>query len=318
MAFTNSSLVSYTKLSPNHSGQRNHAIDTITIHCVVGQVSVERLGEIFASKSRQASCNYGIGTDGRIVLVVEEKNRSWCTSSASNDNRAITIEVASDTKDPYWVNDKAYASLVKLCADICKRNGIKKLLWEGDKNLIGQVNRQNMTVHRWFANKSCPGDYLYNKHGQIAKEVNELLGAAVGKPTASNTTTSKPTSSAVYTGGSIVEYLKSVGKASDFNSRKKYAAQHGIVNYTGTAAQNTKLLALMRGDSSAQYYPKYSGDSYGIDTVFRTIGVPDKFVGSWAKRKPIASANGISNYKGAHGQNVELIALTKAGKLKRP
>ena len=175
MNYTNSSLVDYIKLSPNNSGERNHIIDTITIHCVVGQVSVEALGETFYKKSRKASSNYGIGTDGRIGLYVEEKNRSWCSSSASNDNRAITIEVASDTIPPYTVNDKAYASLIKLLADICLRNNIKQLLWKADKKLIGQVDKQNMTVHRWFANKSCPGDYLYNKHTEIANEVNKIL-----------------------------------------------------------------------------------------------------------------------------------------------
>ena len=175
MSYTNSNLVDYIKLSPNNSGERNHIIDTITIHCVVGQVSVEALGETFYKKSRKASSNYGIGTDGRIGLYVEEKNRSWCSSSASNDNRAITIEVASDTTHPYAVNDKAYASLIKLLADICLRNNIKQLLWRADKNLIGQVDKQNMTVHRWFANKSCPGDYLYNKHTEIANEVNKIL-----------------------------------------------------------------------------------------------------------------------------------------------
>ena len=175
MNYTNSSLVDYIKLSPNNSGERKHIIDTITIHCVVGQVSVEALGETFYKKSRKASSNYGIGTDGRIGLYVEEKNRSWCSSSASNDNRAITIEVASDTIPPYTVNDKAYASLIKLLADICLRNNIKQLLWKADKKLIGQVDKQNMTVHRWFANKSCPGDYLYNKHTEIANEVNKIL-----------------------------------------------------------------------------------------------------------------------------------------------
>ena len=175
MSYTNSSLVDYIKLSPNNSGERNHIIDTVTIHCVVGQVSVEALGETFYKKSRKASSNYGIGTDGRIGLYVEEKNRSWCSSSASNDNRAITIEVASDTTHPYTVNDKAYTSLIKLLADICLRNNIKQLLWKADKKLIGQVDKQNMTVHRWFANKSCPGDYLYNKHTEIANEVNKIL-----------------------------------------------------------------------------------------------------------------------------------------------
>ena len=177
MAYTNSPLVSYTKISSNKTSPRNHPIDTITIHCVVGQCSVETLGEIFAKESRKASSNYGIGADGRIGMYVEEKDRSWCSSNAANDHRAITIEVASDTTHPYKVNDKAYAALLDLLTDICKRNGIKKLLWKGDKSLIGQVDKQNMTVHRWFANKSCPGDYLYNKHWEIAEEVNKRLNA---------------------------------------------------------------------------------------------------------------------------------------------
>lgn len=177
MTYTNSPLVSYTKLSPNHSGTRTHAIDTITIHCVVGQCSVETLGNIFAPTSRKASSNYGIGSDGRVGLYVEEKNRSWCSSNASNDHRAVTIEVASDTKDPYAVNDKAYAALIDLVTDICKRNGIKKLVWSTDKNdRVNHVGGCNMTVHRDYANKSCPGDYLYNRHGAIAAEVNKRLG----------------------------------------------------------------------------------------------------------------------------------------------
>lgn len=176
-SMSNSPLVNYTKISPNKTSPRNHVIDTITIHCVVGQCSVETLGNVFAPTSRQASSNYGIGPDGRIGMYVEEKDRSWCSSSASNDHRAVTIEVASDTKDPYAVTDEAFAALIKLCADICKRNGIKELKWKGDKSLIGQVDKQNMTVHRWFANKSCPGDYLYSRHAAIASLVNDILGA---------------------------------------------------------------------------------------------------------------------------------------------
>lgn len=176
MAFTNSPLATVKVLSPNHSGQRTHEIDTITIHCVVGQCTAKRIGEIFLPESRQASSNYGIGYDGEIGLYVEEKNRSWCTSSRSNDQRAITIEVASDTTEPYAVTDKAYAALIDLVTDICKRNGIKELKWQGDKSLIGQVDKQNMTVHRWFANKSCPGKYLYDRHPAIAAEVNKRLG----------------------------------------------------------------------------------------------------------------------------------------------
>lgn len=173
---SNSNLVNYVKRSPNHSGRRNHKIDTVSIHCMAGNLSVETCGDLFSRRSTQASSNYGIGSDGRIALYVDESNRSWCTSSASNDNRAVTIEVANTTNyQPYPISAAAYNSLIKLLADICKRNGIPKLLWKGDKNLIGQVSKQNMTVHRWFANKSCPGDWLYQHHGQIAADVNRLL-----------------------------------------------------------------------------------------------------------------------------------------------
>ena len=173
---SNSPLVTYTKLSPNHSGRRNHVIDTISIHCMAGNASVETCGALFADPSRKASSNYGIGSDGRIALYVDEANRSWCTSSASNDHRAITIEVANNGGAPDWpVSGKAYSALLDLLTDICRRNNIKELLWKGTKSLIGQVDKQNMTVHRWFAAKACPGDYLYNRHGEIAAEVNRRL-----------------------------------------------------------------------------------------------------------------------------------------------
>lgn len=178
--FSNSPLISYTKLSPNHSGQRNHDIDTISIHCMAGNLTVEVCGSVFAPASRKASSNYGIGSDGRIGLYVEEKNRSWCTSSASNDNRAITIEVANDSGSPLWhVSDKALESLINLCVDICKRNSIKQLKFENSKALIGVIEKQNMTVHKWFANKACPGNYLLEKHPYIVSEVNKKLNEVV-------------------------------------------------------------------------------------------------------------------------------------------
>ena len=178
---SNSPLVCYTKLSPNCNCPRNHKIDTIPIHCMAGNCSIETCGEIFYPVARQASSNYGIDSNGRIGMYVEEKNRSWCTSSWSNDHRAITIEVANDGRaDTGWhVSDKALAALIDLCTDICKRNGIPELRWKADPSLIGQVDKQNMTVHRWFANKSCPGDYLFNLHGYIAAEVNKRLGVTV-------------------------------------------------------------------------------------------------------------------------------------------
>ena len=181
MAYTNSKMVVYTKLSPNHSGQRTHSIDRISPHCVVGQVTAESLGNIFAKSSYKASSNYGIDKDGRVGLYVEEKNRSWCTSSNANDQRAVTIECASDTKSPYRMNDAVYETLIKLCTDICRRNGKKKLLWFGDKNKTlnypPKSDEMVITIHRWFASKSCPGDWLYSRLGDLAKKVTaELSG----------------------------------------------------------------------------------------------------------------------------------------------
>lgn len=182
MGYTNSPLVVYTKLSPNHSGQRTHSIDRITPHCVVGQLSAESICGCFTSTSRQASCNYGIGTDGRVSLCVKEKNRSWCSSSNANDQRAVTIECASDMNEPYAMNSAVYDSLVKLCIDICKRNGKKKLLWLGDKNktlnYAPAADEMVLTVHRWFANKSCPGNWLYARLGDLAARVTAALGGS--------------------------------------------------------------------------------------------------------------------------------------------
>ena len=183
---SNSGLVVYTKLSPNHSGQRTHSIDRITPHCVVGQLSCESICGCFTSPEREASCNYGIGTDGRISLCVEEKNRSWCSSSNANDQRAVTIECSSDKTAPYAMTDAVYAALIDLCTDICKRNGKSKLLWFGDKNKTlayePKADEMIITVHRWFANKSCPGDWLYNRLGNLAAKVTSRLGGGSQQP----------------------------------------------------------------------------------------------------------------------------------------
>jgi hypothetical protein len=173
----NSSLVEYTKISPNRSSPRNHKIDTITIHCMVGQLSVETCGNVYASSKAQASSNYGVDYKGRIAMYVEEKDRSWCSANSANDNRAVTIEVASDRYAPFAVSDAAYKSTIKLVADICKRNGIEKLVWSNDKNeRVNHLNGANMTVHRDYdKNKPCPGDYLYSRMGDIAEKVNAIL-----------------------------------------------------------------------------------------------------------------------------------------------
>lgn len=176
---SNSPLVSYTCLSPHHSGTRTMSIDRITPHCVVGQCTVEGLGEWFANPNTRASSNYGIGKDGRVAMYVEEKNRSWCSSSNANDQRAVTIECASDKTEPYAFNDVVYNRLIDLCVDICKRNGKTVLLWFDDKdktlNYTPKSNEMVLTVHRWFANKSCPGTWLYSRLGSLAETVTKRL-----------------------------------------------------------------------------------------------------------------------------------------------
>ena len=185
MGYTNSPLVDCVKMSPNHSGKRTHRIDHITPHCVVGQCSAERIGDCFPA-GREASCNYGIGYDGRVCLIVDEANRSWCTSSNANDQRAITIECASDSTHPYAFKDACYKKLVKLCIDICQRNGIKKMLWINNKekalNYEPKAGEGIFTVHRWYANKSCPGDWMYNRMGQLCDEVNAGLNGGSYNP----------------------------------------------------------------------------------------------------------------------------------------
>ena len=168
---SNSSLISYTKISPNRTSPRSQPIRKITIHHMAGNLTVEQCGAVFAPTSRKASSNYGIGTDGRIGMYVEEKDRAWTSSSPDNDNQAVTIEVANNTLGPNCtVSDKAMASLLALCVDICKRNGIQRLNFTGDKT-------GNLTMHCYFKATLCPGPYLKSKFPYIASEVNKRLGA---------------------------------------------------------------------------------------------------------------------------------------------
>lgn len=178
----NSSLVSYTKLSPCNSGVRTMAIDRITPHCVVGQLSVETIGACFDHSSAKASCNYGIGSDGRVMLCVPENCRSWCSSSSANDQRAVTIECASNKTSPYAFNDAVYNKLIELCIDICRRNGKTKLIWFGDKektlSYTPAKDEMILTVHRWFSAKACPGGFLMARMGNLAQKVTEKLGGS--------------------------------------------------------------------------------------------------------------------------------------------
>lgn len=166
---SNSSLVDYVKISPNKTAPRADKITHIVIHHMSGNLSVETCGEVFQPESRQASSNYGIGSDGRIGMYVEEKDRAWTTGNRGIDNKAITIEVANDTGAPEWhVSDKALEATINLCVDICKRNGINELNFTGDKT-------GNLHMHKWYQDTDCPGPYLGSKFKYIADQVNKRL-----------------------------------------------------------------------------------------------------------------------------------------------
>ena len=298
---SNSPLVAYTKLSPNHSGKRTKKIDTITIHCMAGNCSVETCGNLFANSARQASSNYGIGTDGRIALYVDEANRSWCTSSNANDQRAVTIEVANNGGAPDWpVSAKAYAALLDLVTDICKRNGIKRLVWSTSKNdRVNHLNGCNMTVHRDYANKSCPGDYLYNRHGQIAAEVNKRLGI-----------TDAGGSTGGQTSGSTETGLK-VGDVVDFK---------GTQHYTSAAAKDAKICkpgkatitAVAAGKAHPYHLKAISG---GGSTVYGWVNAADISTGSTEtglKVGDVVDFKGTQHYTSAAAKDAKICKPGKA------
>lgn len=278
-----SSLVDYIKISPNKTSPRNHKIDTITIHCMAGNLTIETCANVFAPTSRQASSNYGVGTDGRIGCYVDENDRSWCSSNKANDMRAITIEVANDGgADTGWhVSGVAMDSLIKLVADICKRNNIKKLVWSDNKDdRINHKNGCNMTVHRDFKNKACPGDYLMSKMHYIASEVNKLLGSSCDSSV----------SGVVHSSNAQTKTLEDIarevikGKWGTGSERKKRLEEAGYV-YSAVQAKVNELC----NKSSVKSTTKKS-----IDTVAREV-----IKGLWgngSERKARLEAAGY-NYK---------------------
>lgn len=291
---SNSNLVTCTVLSPNHSGTRTHAIDRITPHCVVGQLSASAIGGCFTSSSREASCNYGIGKEGGVCLIVDESKRSWCSSSNANDQRAVTIECASDSSAPYAFNTTVYNKLIELCTDICKRNGKNKLIWFGEKdkslNYNPASNEMILTVHRWFDNKSCPGDWMYARMGDLATQVTAKLG---GSSSSQSSSSSSTTSANEYSDGDIIK-LKSgatyvTGEAIPtwvLNSTLYYRGKNaqgiifsilktgaitGVVSASmiqdSSAAASTTSAYLVKVTASALNVRKGPGTSYAIATV---------------------------------------------------
>jgi hypothetical protein len=232
-------------LSPNHSGHRNQSITKIAIHHTAGAVSAATIGQIFRPTSRQASCNYGIGNDNKIVLCVDEANRSWCTSSSWCDNRAVTIEVANSANGGNWpVSDRTLATLIDLVTDICRRNGIRNCTYTGGKDGVLQK-------HEWYANTNCPGPYLGGKFSYIASEVNKRLS---GNSSSSGGTS---TSSLYRVRKSWSDSKSQKGAFRDFDNAKKCA--NANVGYKVFDASGNEV------------YPDKSTSSKSIDTIAREV-----------------------------------------------
>lgn len=242
---SNSSLVNMTMLSPNHSGHRNQPITKIAIHHTAGAISAATIGQIFRPTSRQASCNYGIGNDNKIVLCVDEANRSWCTSSSWCDNRAVTIEVANSANGGNWpVSDRTLAILIDLVTDICRRNGIRNCTYTGGKDGVLQK-------HEWYANTNCPGPYLGSKFSYIASEVNKRLSG-----------------NSLSSGGASTSSLYRVRKSwSDVKSQK--GAFRDFDNAKKCANANAGYKVFDAGGN--EVYPNKSTSSKSIDTIAREV-----------------------------------------------
>lgn len=226
MAYTNSSLICHTHLSPYNSGLRTHPISKITIHHMAGNLSVETCGNVF--QTSESSSNYGVGTDGRMAMYVEEKNRSWASCSSWNDNRAVTIEVANCEYGGNWrVSDKALASLIKLCVDICKRNGMPKLEYTGDKN-------GSLTIHSMFAATACPGPYLKSKLTYIANEVTRQLTGKAPSNDNSSTSTEMYRVGTAWKNGKCVDQKGAYRNLSGAKETCNKYADHYVFNSNGT------------------------------------------------------------------------------------
>lgn len=275
---SNSSLVNYTRISPNRNSPRNQPISKITVHHMAGNLSVETCGSVFAPSSRQASANYGIGSDGRVGMYVEEKDRSWASSSSWNDNRAVTIEVANDQIGGNWhVSDAAWNKLVELCVDICRRNGMKSLTWTGDKN-------GSLTCHYMFAATSCPGPYLKSRMAELAKTVTARLGGASAPSTSGGS--SAPS-------GSVADLANRViaGEFGNGDARKAALGDR----YAEVQAEVNRIL---NGGGST------SSPSVDIDQMARDV-ITGKYGNGDARKKALGS-----NYAAVQARVNELLGAS--------
>ena len=265
MAYTNSSLVVYTRISPNRSSPRNQPITKITVHHMAGVCSVEDFGNIVAPTSRQMSANYAIGNDGRIGLFCPESDRSWCSSSPWNDNRSITIEVSNSAVGGDWpIGDRAYNSLVKLCVDICKRNGIKKLYFDGTQN-------GSLTFHYMFWATACPGPWMKAHANDLCNKVNAQLGGTSGGTSGGSTSGGNTSNNSFkvndlvkinsgaryYTGGAIPVWVTQENwYISSISGNRAVLGLNEAKNRNIQSPINTKDISLVNPPSSFKSYTK--------------------------------------------------------------
>lgn len=322
---SNSSLVNYTKISPNSNNPRKYPITKITIHHAAGVASVEGLGSVFAKTSTGASANYGIGADGRVGLYVDEANSAWTSSNRDNDERAITIEVANSAKGGNWpVSDKVLAKLIDLCVDICQRNGIEALNYTGDKT-------GNLTRHNMFAATTCPGPYLQERFPYIAQEVNKRLRAAQApaepeKTQPTQTTTAGPwrVQIGAFSSQDSAERRRANAIAAGLTDTNIYEVDGKLyrvqVGGFATKPEAEQLLAKVKAAGFSGIVTKLSGTSI-TSTASKepekpwvpAVGDVVNFTGS----KQYTSANGWLA-RGAKPGQAKITRIYKLGKSKHP
>lgn len=284
MAFTNSNLVTYTRISPFKNSPRNQPISKITIHHMAGVASLETFGNIVTTPGREMSANYAIDKDARVGLFCDEKDRSWCSSSPWNDNRAVTIEVSNSSTGGNWpISDKVYAKLIDLCVDICKRNGIPKLTYTGNKE-------GSLTFHCYFAQTSCPGPYIKARAQEICNKVNARLTTTASKPATakpSTSNTSKPASTSIkkgdlvsiagnavyYTGASMPSWVKQEKwYVSEISGNRAVLGQNEAKNRNIQSPVNTKYLSVAKTSSTTSGFKSYTVNLKSTDLLYSTPG----------------------------------------------
>lgn len=272
---SNSNLVNLVSYSPNHSGRRLNPITKIAIHHTAGVLTAAGIGSVFKSTSRQASCNYGIGNDNRIVLVVDEANRAWTTSSAWCDNRAVTIEVSNCQYGGNWlVSDRVLNTLIDLVTDICRRNKIKNCTYTGGTDGVLQM-------HKWYAQTSCPGPYLGSKFTYIAQEVNKRLKGG---------SATSPSSNLYRVRKSWGDSKSQKGAFKNLNSAINLAKKHKYKVFDSSGKQvYPKVKSANTNNNNPKFikYENWTGVTQAVCNVRSAPNTNAPIVAQYQKNKPI-------------------------------